>query len=258
MHYILYEHDHENRATALANRMPIYQLVTDPVKVVPDITTLIFWGHGTAGGLCGMSPHDAAKKVKAWKASNKKIKTVEILTCNARHSATGTDPFIAQFRRKLGFQLRRSLKVKCLPIRMGPGGIHGDSILFADYMTKTWCYVTTPNESSLHFIRNIFKHVCENEYGDDAIKTAVFLTSPPPKALVTGPAKNPFPRLVNSIREMHDSPTIHAYSSQAPFMRDFANALKDNAFRTEFLRTRKYSMNYGDFNHLRDQLVAIN
>jgi hypothetical protein len=40
-------------------------------------------------------------------------------------------------------------------------------------------------------------------------------------------------------------------------MKALANALKDDAFRAEFVSTRKYSMNYGDFKHLRDQLVTI-
>ena len=45
MYYILYEHDHENRAKALSGHMPCCQLVTDAVKVVPDLTGLaLFYG----------------------------------------------------------------------------------------------------------------------------------------------------------------------------------------------------------------------
>jgi len=257
MYYILYEHDHENRAKALTGHMPYCQLVTDAVKVVPDLTTLIFWGHGGTGFLCGLSPKEAADKVKAWREMNKKIDTVEIITCNTRHSSSGSLPFVDQFRIKLGFLLRRSLKVKALPIRMGPDGVQGDSILFAGYETKTWCYLTTPNESSLLFMRKVFKEVCEKEHGDNVIKTAVYLTTPPPKSLETVPAKNPFLKWVKTIKEMHDSRTIHGLSNNDRFMKDLANALKDDAFRTEFVLSRKYSMNYGDFDRLRDQLVVI-
>lgn len=257
MYFVLYEHDHENRAKGLTGHLPNCQLVTDDVKAVPGLTTLVFWGHGTPGSLCGLAPKVAADKVKAWREINKKIDTVEILTCNARHAGSGSDPFVEQFRIKLGFQLRRNLKVKALPIRMGPGGVQGDSILFADYKTKTWCYMTTPDESSLIFMRKVFKWVCENEHGDDAIRTAVYLTTPPPKALVTAPAQNPFAKKVTTIKELHDSRAIHAWSNDDRFMLDFANALKNSAFRAEFVSTRKYSMNYGDFDHLRDQLVTI-
>lgn len=257
MYFLLYEHDHENRAKTLTGHQPNCQLVTEDPKEVVGLTNLIFWGHGNSGFLCGLTPSQAADKVKAWRDVNKKIDTIEILTCNTRHATSGSDPFVAQFKIKLGFRLRRNLKVKALPIRMGKDGVQGDSILFADYKTKTWCYLTTPTETSLLFMRNVFKWICEKEHNDNAIQTAVYLTSPPPKQNPPMPATNPFPKYVKEIKEMHDSKAISGLSNQEIFMKALANHLKVDAFRTEFIATRKYSMNYGDFDSLRRQLVTI-
>ena len=135
--------------------------------------------------------------------------------------------------------------------------MHGDSILFADYASKTWCYLTTPDESALAFMRNVFKAIVEKEHGDDAIRTATYLTTPPPKKQGEGSAVNPFSEHAAAIKDMHDSRTIHAYSNQVVFMDKLASALKGDAFRREFISTRKYSMNYGTFDHLRNQLVQI-
>ena len=257
MYFMLYEHDHENRAKTFAGHQPRCQIVTGDVKEVSGLTTLIFWGHGTPGFLCGLSPKQAADKVKDWRETNKKIDTVEIITCNTRHAPSGSDPFVAQFRSKLGFFLRRSIRVKALPIRMGKGGVEGDSILFADYKSKTWCYLTTHSENSLLFMRRLFKYICENDFDDDAILTAVYLTSPPPTEKPPRTAINPFTKFVKEIKDMHDSDQISGLSNQEAFLKDLVKHMKDAAFRTEFIRTRKYSMNYGDFDSLRRQLVTV-
>ena len=258
MFYVLYQLDHRARAQALAGGN--CQLVSDPVRVVPGMTTLTFFGHGTPTGLCEQTPDAAADLIRRWKSSNKKIKTVEILTCNSRHAPGGSDPFASKLKRSLGFRYR-NLKILSMPIRMGIGGVHGDSILFADALSRTWCYMTTKDAPSFFFMRNLFKWICEAPgepgYKDDAIKAAVYLTTPPRQLTGRLPADNPFRKHAETIADIHTSRAISAYSNQPIFMEKLALALKNAAFRREFVSTRKYSMNYGTFDQLRNQLAAV-
>lgn len=253
---ILYQDDHQKRAHAMAPAKS--QLVSLPAKAVEGMDTLVFWGHGTPASLCGMHPKDVADVVKRWRAVNKKIDTIEILTCNSRHAPTGSDPFVKQLRSQLGFMLR-GLTIKSMPVRMGPGGLHGDSILFADFASKTWCYMTTHSEISLGGLRKLYKRLCEDEFGDDAIETALYLTTPPPRRALGGPVVNPFPKWSREIKDIHDSAQMLAWMSVDghPFMKTLLAALKDDGYRREFIASRKYSMNYGTFDSLWDQLVKV-
>lgn len=85
---ILYEADHLNKATALMNALNntarIDPVDTNPIKIA-GLTTLIFWGHGSATGLCRKSGDEIIRIIKEWKAVNKDLETVEIITCNSRH-----------------------------------------------------------------------------------------------------------------------------------------------------------------------------
>ena len=259
---ILYQADHQKRALALSSKA---QLVSLPARTIPALDTLVFWGHGTQGTLCAMTADQIADVVKSWKASNKKLATVEILTCNSRHAAEGQNPFVAQLRSKLGFLLR-NVKIKSMPIRMGAGGVHGDSILFADDSSRTWCYITAPSEKALQAIRGLFKEICEKQHEEDAVRTGLFLTTPPPFRANEPPAANPFPKIVPDIAALHENGKVQAWLAPKPppatgpneprFMQDLLNALADDSFRRAFITSRKYSMNYGTFAHLRDQLAT--
>ncbi|MBX3231374.1 MAG: hypothetical protein KIT84_10550 [Labilithrix sp.] len=254
--YFVYEHDHANRARAFAGDK--CQDINQPAKTVQKLDTLVFWGHGTPAGLCGKDAKGIVDVIKKWRALNSKIETVEILTCNSRHAPGGSDPFITKLKNQMGFRLR-NVKVKAMPIRMGPGGLHGDSILFADYNSRTWCYMTAPSDRELFSMRSLFKAICETLHGDNAVTTATYLTSSPPRKPNEGAPLNPFSKWAKEIKDIHDCQQIQGWlgGNVSQFMKDFLKALDDDAFRREFIATRKYSMNYGMFETLRSALVTI-
>lgn len=87
--HILYEaKDHQNKATALMNSLANTATI-DPVDAVPrkivGLTTLIFWGHGSATGLCDKSSAEILKIIYRWRDLNSGLNTIEIITCNSRH-----------------------------------------------------------------------------------------------------------------------------------------------------------------------------
>ncbi|WP_420466526.1 hypothetical protein [Panacagrimonas sp.] len=262
MYHILYEHDHANRAKALDDNQGRAQLVQDPVVKVAGLKTLILWGHGNSGLFCNLSPGDLADKVKEWKSKNSGIDSVEILTCNSRHAKAGTEPYVDQFKHKLGFFTRRKLTIKSLPVRMGVNGVNGDSILFADYKSKTWCYLTS-SESTFHYAKNVFKSVCENMFGDDAIDAAAYLTNTPPHDIrkdALGNAKVGqflIKCKVNKVEELHASGTVHGWTNVDKFMTDFREMLSIPSFRRAFVTSRPFTLNYGTFDYLRKSLVAV-
>ena len=151
MIFLLYTQDHAARAEALAQVLPGAQhgLVTTTPVAKAGLDTLIFWGHGDMLRLCGLLAPDVTKLIAAWKKLNPGLKTVEIITCNARHASVGSDPLAAQIKRGLtaGFlSATRSIVVKALPVNVG-GKHEAYSILLANAPNKTWCYVTASGAS---------------------------------------------------------------------------------------------------------------
>lgn len=87
--HILYEaKDHLNKATALMNSLANTATI-DPVDANPaaiaGLKTLIFWGHGSATGLCDKTGREILRIINDWKSLNSDLSTVEIITCNSRH-----------------------------------------------------------------------------------------------------------------------------------------------------------------------------
>jgi hypothetical protein len=111
----------------------------------PGLVTLVLWGHGDAEKLCGMKAADAAEVVKRWKAINPGIKTLEIITCNARHASGSGSPYVSQLKSKLtGFRSStRDIEIKALPVAVG-GKRNNWSILLAEPVFKSWVYITAP------------------------------------------------------------------------------------------------------------------
>ena len=72
---------------------------------------------------------------------------------------------------------------------------------------------------------------------------------------------NPFSKWAREVRDVHENGTIQGFMAagdkRPEFMKDLVKALKNDAFRREFIASRKYTMNYGTFERLRDQLVTI-
>lgn len=137
-------------------------ITTNPA-VVPNLDTLAFWGHGDSSKLCGKTPRELHEVIKAWKSHNAGLKTVEIITCNARH-ASGGDPFVKKLKSGIGFRSSlRGLTIKALPTTV-TGKNNAWSILLAETNHKSWVYVTAPGatdallmeaSSLINFQRNV-------------------------------------------------------------------------------------------------------
>lgn len=152
MYQILYQGGHGShgpRAQALANVTPGAQcgdIATTQPKKVTGLNTLAFWGHGDPFKLCGKTAREIHEIIKAWKALNPDLKTVEIITCNARHCTNG-DSFANQLKNGIGWgSSLRGLTIKALPTAVG-GKRNAWSILLAETVSNSWVYITAPGAS---------------------------------------------------------------------------------------------------------------
>ena len=143
---ILYAQDHTERGLALAQVVGGSQsaLVTTPATRKPGLDTLTLWGHGDLVRLCGKTAAEMVTLIKQWKDLNGSLATVEVITCNARHSSGRHDSYVQNMVNGLraGFMSgTRNIVVKAMPVNVE--GVHnGYSILLADAPSKSWCYVT--------------------------------------------------------------------------------------------------------------------
>lgn len=118
-------------------------IATTTACAIPGLHTLAFWGHGDRYRLCGKNVNELFSVIKAWKSLNSDLKTIEIITCNARH-AVGGDPFASRLKAKFGFLSgTRGMVVKALPVTV-TGSANAWSILLAETIHNSWCYITAP------------------------------------------------------------------------------------------------------------------
>ena len=169
---ILYTFDHTNRGLTLAGALPAAQhgLVSTVPTAKPGLDTLVFWGHGTFVSLCDLQSAAMVTLIRDWKRLNPSLKTVEIITCNSRHSPTGYDAYAAQIKAGLrtGFMRNtRNIVVKALPVNVG-GSLNSHSILLADWESSTWCYITAPGptDAIMNVGRNTIMAEADN-FGDN-------------------------------------------------------------------------------------------
>ena len=64
-----------------------------PASTDPALT---IWGHGDPAHLAGLTPQACADFIKAWKRKNPSLNTVELVTCDVRHSETDHESFTDQ------------------------------------------------------------------------------------------------------------------------------------------------------------------
>jgi hypothetical protein len=137
---------HGPRAQALSGVTPgsrCGDIATTQASAIVGLDTLAFWGHGDAHKLCNKSPDQLFSLIKDWKRLNPALKTIEIITCNARH-AVGTNPFANRLKSKFGvLSGTRGMVVKALPVTV-TGKNNAWSILLAETIHNSWCYVTAP------------------------------------------------------------------------------------------------------------------
>src|SRR5689334_19144893 len=102
--YVLYTADHQARGVALAAETPRARHGdidgTSPMAV-PGLDTLTFWGHCNMTDLCGKSSKELYDLITRWKKHNPALKTVELITCNARHCNGQMDPYANRLKSHL-------------------------------------------------------------------------------------------------------------------------------------------------------------
>jgi len=136
---------HGPRAQALAGFTPGSSVsdVTVAATAVPGLDTLAFWGHGDSLRLCGKTVEELRTLIAAWKKRNSGLKTIEIITCNARHCTAG-DPYASRLKSSFGIMSGTSgLKVKGMPTTV-TGKNNAWSILLAETVHNSWVYITAP------------------------------------------------------------------------------------------------------------------
>jgi hypothetical protein len=229
--YILYEDkpgakdSHKVRAETLAGVIPggLAGNIdnTLPQAVLSALDTLIFWGHGEQNRLCGKSAMDLCRLIAEWKKLNPALKTVELITCNARHCDGARDPYANRVKHHVKWDLRIrgtfELKVKALPVAVR-GKVNAWSILLAHAPTMTWVYITAPGTADADMMRA--KNLIEFDRGATGAISYNGDLATKAMRVVSARANNPVD--ING----------------QPFNVD-------------------WTMNYGYFSHLRSQLVEV-
>src|ERR1700722_932207 len=119
---ILWGPEHKLRATNLANVIGEHVLDIAALGgpgVSPPSTdkTLTIWGHGGPDEFAAMTAKQLSDFIKAWKATNVSLTTVELVTCDSRHSPDNRDSFTDQLMPLL-INLAKGnvlVNIKCLP-----------------------------------------------------------------------------------------------------------------------------------------------
>ncbi len=149
------EADHRVRATGLAQAYGTTAAGIDaPAAQIAGLDKLVFWGHGTATHFCGKTPEQFVKTIKTWRTINKGLKTVEMLTCNARHSENGresyTDQVVTALSRKANSRADK-VNFRALPVCTTPSGktCHY-SILKWHPGSQTWAYIAAPKKDEIN------------------------------------------------------------------------------------------------------------
>lgn len=140
------EDDHQVRAKALATTYnTTAQSVKDAPGKIANLDSLVFWGHGDPTAFCGLDSARFVGLIADWKKLNPALKTIEMLTCNARHKQDGfPDSYTEQVVNKLTTK-HKDIKFKALPIAVTPSGKTADfSILKWHPASATWAYVGAP------------------------------------------------------------------------------------------------------------------
>jgi len=159
------EPDHQVRATSLAQAYATTAAaIADPAQQIAGLDKLVFWGHGTASAFCGLSPEDFVKKINVWRTINPDLKTVEMLTCNARHAENGrdsyTDKVVTTLSRKPN-KMADKVNFRALPICTTPSSkaCHY-AILKWHPASSTWAYIGAPKKDEVnHWDNHMFDGV---------------------------------------------------------------------------------------------------
>ena len=148
---LLYTRDHATRGEALASVTPGCRhglIDKTPPKKIHKLHTLVFWGHGDAARFCDLDARGLVRLIGKWRVRNPGLKTIEIITCNARH-CTYEDPYVEKVKRLFKGRARLftfGLTLRALPVSVG-GIKESFSILLAEPVHKSWAYITAPGKT---------------------------------------------------------------------------------------------------------------
>jgi len=190
---ILWGDQHKDRGVALA---AAYHEQSSAVASLPRGSdgisplasadaTLTVWGHGDATTFSEMLEVEFGVLLRSWKKKNPALKTVEIVTCDARHNSdhlSGYAARVAQFVH----EVYKDVVVKALPV-----GQHRDdrSILWANAGTTTFCYITAPSEATFNHANQVLQGLdptCGHDLGKVAQEMAKTRGRPPNDFTVMG------------------------------------------------------------------------
>ncbi len=173
---ILWGNEHQARAEALAKAYHetsagISSLSRGSEGItasVSDDATLSIWGHGDATHFSEMMDVECGLLICNWKAKNKNLKNVELITCDAQHNII---PLAGYARRVLAFITDRKVSVS---IKAMPVGQHADdcSILWANAVTATFSYITAPSQQTFAFANQRLQTIEPSNGFDLAITSA--------------------------------------------------------------------------------------
>jgi len=141
--------------------------------------TLTIWGHGGQAKFADLTSDQLVAYIKAWKKMNPTLKTVEIVTCDARHAQDDTYESFAK-RVVTGLE-GTGIVVKGLPV-----GMTGDSysILWADNKNG-FCYITATTKARFDEVNPRFQAL----YRTEATATPTVTASEVCNKMASGKAK---------------------------------------------------------------------
>ena len=153
---ILFQADHEDRARKLAAMIggPRCHEVNTRPSMRLGLSTLLFFGHGTPGTLCGKIPEGIKEIAKRWKKRNPGLKTIECIGCNTRHTEDLGEAFIPQLKAFMrNSRFTNNMMLKSFPVHVN-GSQGSYSIMSTDWETNSWCYIAAPTSREMWAARN--------------------------------------------------------------------------------------------------------
>lgn len=118
---VLWGKEHQWRASNLAavlgESVAQLELAAKGAIPVSADSTLTIWGHGGSEIFAEMNASALGDFIKAWKAKNPALKTVELVTCDARHASDNRDSFTDKLMPLLlnASKSKVLVNVMCLP-----------------------------------------------------------------------------------------------------------------------------------------------
>ena len=140
---IMYGKDHFDRANTLATTVgekAAGSSVLSDQRFIPKTPdwTLTVWGHGGPDTFCEMANISFCEGIKAWKKMNPTLKTVEIITCDARHNAYD---YLSSYAKSVAKYVKLNgidVAIKALPAGQATTG---ESVLWASANTSSFCHI---------------------------------------------------------------------------------------------------------------------